>query len=113
MCVSLAHGVLSHRDRRSTVQNAPRIAPPIVRSTDDVPSRSSAVAELDAGWSFELEPAATDGALLGKPDVELGEFPPGPSDAAIAELVDDFTAELCRPTSRGRRPAGSRKRARR
>ena len=84
------------------MQPAPHIAPPVVDSAEG-PSWSAEldagwlveepIAELDAEWVVE-EPAATDGALLGKPDVELGYFPPGPSDAEIAELVDDFTAHM-------------------
>ncbi len=94
------------------MQPAPRIAPPVVDGADEAASRKSAMSELDAGWLVDEpiaeldgewvveEPAATDGALLGKPDAALGYFPPGPSDAEIADLVDDFTLQLCRPNER-------------
>jgi hypothetical protein len=90
------------------LSSARHIAPPIVAPVHDAPAWSAAIAELDAGWSFAREPAATDGGLLGKPDAELGYFPPAPSDAQIAALIDDCTTELCRTRSRGRRPAGAR-----
>ena len=76
---------------------APRIEPPIVEVVEGTPSHNAAIAELDDGWTFELEPAATDGGMLGKPDAKLGYFPPAASDAEIANLVDDITTQLCRP----------------
>jgi hypothetical protein len=63
-----------------------------------------ATEELDAGWAFADEAAATDGALMGKPDVALAEFPPAASDAEIAALVDELSDSLCRP--RRPRPRG-------
>jgi hypothetical protein len=84
----------------NAVHCAPRIVPPIVQDEDADPLLRARVAQLDAGWSFEQEPAATDGALLGKPDAELGYFPPPASDAEIAGLVDDITLQMCRPARR-------------
>jgi hypothetical protein len=83
--------------------------PPRIPDSDDA-APAAALAELDAGWSFEDEPAATDGGLLGKPDATLGYFPPAASDTEIAALVDDCTAQLCRTSARGRRPASARRR---
>jgi hypothetical protein len=103
--VPLAHPLL---DGRITVHSAPRIAPPIVEVVEGTPSLSAAMAELDAGWTFEQEAAATDGGMLGNPDAKLGHFPPPASDAEIADLVDDITTQLCRPAPRKR--ASARKR---
>ncbi|MBC8067287.1 MAG: hypothetical protein IAG13_03050 [Deltaproteobacteria bacterium] len=71
-------------------------------------AESPALAELDDGWSFASEPAATDRGLLGKSDARLGYFPPAASDTEIAALVDDCTEDLCRTSRRGHRPAGRR-----
>lgn len=83
------------------------IAPPTLACVPDETSRPI-TADLDAGWEFADEPAATDGGLLGNPDAVLAEFPPGPSDQQIAALVDEFAEILCRP--RARRPPPPRHR---
>jgi hypothetical protein len=97
--VPLAHPLL---DGRIAVISAPRIEPPIVEVVEGTPSLNAAIAELDDGWTFEQEPAATDGGMLGKPDAKLGYFPPPASDAEIADLVDDITTQICSPASRKR-----------
>jgi hypothetical protein len=90
---------------------ANRIAPPTVVFAADEPPRP-VTAALDADWDFAVEPAATDGGLMGKPDVELGEFPAGPSDLEMAALIDECTDALCRPSRAGRRLPGGRARPR-
>lgn len=87
---------------------APRIAPPIVEVVEGTPSLNAAIAELDDGWTFEQEPAATDGGMLGNPDATLGYFPPAASDAEIADLVDDITTQMCRPAPPKRSSARKR-----
>jgi hypothetical protein len=91
------------------VHTARPIAPPILVPDETAPADGPALAELDAGWSFASEPAATD---RGVRDAGLGYFPPAASDLEIAALVDDCTEDLCRTSSRGRRPAGIRPRRR-
>jgi hypothetical protein len=82
---------------------APHLEPPILSLVSPEPT-PPITADLDDGWGFDDEPAATDGGLLGKPDVELAEFPEGPSDAEVAAMVDELSAALCRPaSSRARR----------
>lgn len=82
---------------------APQLQPPTLSVISPEPT-SPITAELDAGWGFDDEPAATDGGLLGKPDVELAEFPEGPSDAEVAAMIDELSSALCRPsTPRARR----------
>ncbi len=83
--------------------NPARPIPPTVASIHDEVVRPG-TAEIDAGWGFAEEAAATDGALMGKPDAALAEFPSGASDAAIASFVDELTAAMHRPRkSRARR----------
>lgn len=74
---------------------APQLQPPTLTVVTAEPTLPI-TAEIDAQWGFDDEPAATDGGLLGKPDVELAEFPEGPSDAEIAALVDELSATLCK-----------------
>lgn len=83
---------------------APHLQPPTLSVVSPEPTHPI-TAEIDGQWGFDDEPAATDGGLMGKPDVELAEFPAGPSDAEIAALVDEFTAVLCKraPPPRPRR----------
>lgn len=83
------------------------IEPPTVPSVPDEPARPITAA-LDAGWGFADEAAATDGGLMGNPDAVLAAFPPGPTDADIAAIVDEFTDAICRPRPRVRRPAPRR-----
>ena len=58
------------------MNSARPIEPPTVLFASEEFSRTIP-ASLDAGWSFAEEAAATDGALMGNPDAQLGDFPPG------------------------------------
>ncbi|MBK8234686.1 MAG: hypothetical protein IPK74_03925 [Deltaproteobacteria bacterium] len=92
------------------MDTAIKIAPPIVQ-LEPSSEGSWTRAAIDAQWDFTDEPAATDGALLGKPDAELGEFPPARSDDEIAALIDDVADELCAvPRPRTRRPRATPRR---
>lgn len=84
--------------------NPARPIPPTVVSIRDEIARPK-TAEIDAGWGFAEEAAATDGALMGKPDAGLAEFPPAASDDQIAALVDELTATMFRP----RKPRGRKR----
>ncbi len=85
------------------METAIKLAPPIVSLDRPGDAARPSTADLDAGWDFADEPAATDGALMGRHDAPLGEFPPGPSDEDIAALVDACADELCAPSNPRRR----------
>lgn len=91
------------------MDTAIKLAPPIVH-VEPSPEASWTRAVIDAQWDFADEPAATDGALLGKPDAGLGYFPPARSDDEIAALIDDVADELCAvPRRRPSRPRSARR----
>jgi hypothetical protein len=93
--MSVAH-LLRSTSAGGALVNPARPIPPTVPSIRDEVARAK-TAEIDAGWGFAEEAAATDGALMGKPDVELADFPPAASDAEIAALVDELATSMVRP----------------
>jgi len=103
--VSVAH-LLRSTSAGGAFVNPARPIPPTVPSVRDEAARPT-TADIDAGWGFAEEAAATDGALMGKPDVALADFPPPASDAEIALLIDELSDSLCRPR-KARRPSARR-----
>jgi hypothetical protein len=79
--------------------DAKPLAPPIVdTSFSRPPWMNGTMAVAEAGWSGALDESLDVGRLgtlfVGHPDVELAEFPPGPSDDDIAAIIDEFTHRL-------------------
>ena len=72
-----------------------KLAPPIVETNPSCPPwTSGTMAIVEDGWQGALDEPKVGTLFVGRPDAELAEFPPGPTDDDIASIIDEFTHRL-------------------
>jgi hypothetical protein len=75
--------------------DAKPLAPPIVETNPMRPPwMSGSMALVEDGWAGALEEPANGKLFVGRPDADLAEFPAGPSDEAIASIIDELSRKL-------------------
>jgi len=75
--------------------DAKPLAPPIVETNPTRPPwMSGSMALVEDGWAGALEEPANGKLFVGRPDADLAEFPAGPSDEAIASIIDELSRKL-------------------